>query len=302
MVMATIRIRDNVELGGSDYRVTKIPAATSSPLRPRPAQAASSPWTRASAPAASTATRPKSPPSASDAWWIRDPSQKTRAETMNYTVVDPTSVLATHITELVRRHADELLTRDEGQQPARAAQGVQRRRRRRGRAGRALATARSSACCRRCLRESGLDPRPRRRCSRRSATRPASPATRRCSPSTPARPWAARSPRRSSTHEGNAARDRARPRASSRRWPRRSCRPPTASSWPWTRSLAAVPSSSRRPSRSSSRSPQGGRPVLLCSARVRRHLRHAVRAAPPAAGGLLVQRDQLRESGWRPRE
>ena len=36
----------------------------------------------------------------------------------------------------------------------------------------------------------------------------------------------------------------------------------------------------------------GGRPVLLCSARVRRHLRQLVRAAAAAAGGLLVQRDQ----------
>ncbi len=32
---------------------------------------------------------------------------------MNYTVVDPTSVLATHITELVKTYADELLTREE---------------------------------------------------------------------------------------------------------------------------------------------------------------------------------------------
>ncbi len=46
------------------------------------------------------------------AWWI-EPQLKGRAETMNYTVVDPTSVLATHLTEVVRSHADELLTRDE---------------------------------------------------------------------------------------------------------------------------------------------------------------------------------------------
>ena len=29
-----------------------------------------------------------------------------------YTVVEPASVLATHLTETVRRHADEILTRD----------------------------------------------------------------------------------------------------------------------------------------------------------------------------------------------
>lgn len=38
---------------------------------------------------------------------------KPRAEMLNYTVVDPTSVVGTHITEVVRKHADELLTRDE---------------------------------------------------------------------------------------------------------------------------------------------------------------------------------------------
>ena len=47
-----------------------------------------------------------------DAWWI-EPGLRTRAETMNYTVVDPTSVLATHITEIIKTYADELLTREE---------------------------------------------------------------------------------------------------------------------------------------------------------------------------------------------
>jgi hypothetical protein len=38
-----------------------------------------------------------------EAWWI-DAALRTRAETMNYTVVDPTSVLGTHLTEVVRQH------------------------------------------------------------------------------------------------------------------------------------------------------------------------------------------------------
>src|SRR4030095_14659162 len=54
----------------------------------------------------------KEPAFGLNAWWI-DPALKMRAETMNYTVVDPTSVLATHITAIVRPYADELLTRDE---------------------------------------------------------------------------------------------------------------------------------------------------------------------------------------------
>jgi flagellar biosynthesis protein FlhA len=47
-----------------------------------------------------------------EAIWI-DPALKPRAETMNYTVVDAASVLATHLTELVRKHAHEILSREE---------------------------------------------------------------------------------------------------------------------------------------------------------------------------------------------
>ena len=46
------------------------------------------------------------------AWWIA-PADRDRAERLNYTVVEPTGVLATHLTEIVRRHAAELLTRSE---------------------------------------------------------------------------------------------------------------------------------------------------------------------------------------------
>ena len=54
----------------------------------------------------------KEPAFGLDAIWI-DPALRHRAEVQNYTVVDPTSVLATHLAEIVRRHADELLTREE---------------------------------------------------------------------------------------------------------------------------------------------------------------------------------------------
>jgi flagellar biosynthesis protein FlhA len=54
----------------------------------------------------------KEPAFGLDAWWI-DSSLKTKAETMNFTVDDATSVLATHLTEVVKQHAGELLTREE---------------------------------------------------------------------------------------------------------------------------------------------------------------------------------------------
>lgn len=46
------------------------------------------------------------------ALWVRE-EDKQQAELRNYTVVPPTSVMATHITEIIKRHGDELLTRQE---------------------------------------------------------------------------------------------------------------------------------------------------------------------------------------------
>ncbi|HEY1366278.1 MAG TPA: flagellar biosynthesis protein FlhA, partial [Gaiellaceae bacterium] len=44
--------------------------------------------------------------------WIDD-AQRPEAEALGYTVVDAESVIVTHLTETIRRHADELLTRQE---------------------------------------------------------------------------------------------------------------------------------------------------------------------------------------------
>ncbi len=44
--------------------------------------------------------------------WI-DPAHKERAETLGYTVVDPASVVATHLTEVVKLHAPEILNRQD---------------------------------------------------------------------------------------------------------------------------------------------------------------------------------------------
>jgi len=48
------------------------------------------------------------------ALWIR-PDQKEQAELAGYTVVDPETVLLTHLSEMLRRHAHELLSRDDVQ-------------------------------------------------------------------------------------------------------------------------------------------------------------------------------------------
>ncbi len=46
--------------------------------------------------------------------WITE-SQRERAESLGYTVVDPPSIIATHLTEVIRNHLDELLTRQDVQ-------------------------------------------------------------------------------------------------------------------------------------------------------------------------------------------
>lgn len=46
--------------------------------------------------------------------WIAEPERE-RAERLGYTVVDPPSIIATHLTEIIKRHAPEILGRQEVQ-------------------------------------------------------------------------------------------------------------------------------------------------------------------------------------------
>jgi flagellar biosynthesis protein FlhA len=109
LVMPPVRIRDNMQLSSTDYRV-KIRGSVVAGGATRPGKLLAMDSGIATGPI--DGERTKEPAFGLNAWWI-EPPLRMRAETMNYTVVDPTSVLATHITEIVRRHADELLTRDE---------------------------------------------------------------------------------------------------------------------------------------------------------------------------------------------
>ena len=109
LVMPPVRIRDNMQLGASTYRF-KIRGSPISEGVTRPGKLLAMNSGLATGPIQGEQT--KEPAFGLDAWWI-EPSLKPRAETMNYTVVDATSVLATHLTEVVKRHADELLTREE---------------------------------------------------------------------------------------------------------------------------------------------------------------------------------------------
>lgn len=109
LVMPPVRIRDNMQLDPSHYRI-KIRGCEVSRGQTRPGKLMAMDSGIASGPIQGEPT--KEPAFGLDAWWI-EPSLRSRAETMNYTVVDPSSVLATHLTEVVKKHSDELLTREE---------------------------------------------------------------------------------------------------------------------------------------------------------------------------------------------
>jgi flagellar biosynthesis protein FlhA len=109
LVMPPVRIRDNMQLPPNEYRVRIRGAAVGDGvvypelLMAMDAGLASGRLQGVAA---------KEPAFGLPATWI-DQGIRGKAEAMNYTVVDATSVVATHLTELVRRHADELLTREE---------------------------------------------------------------------------------------------------------------------------------------------------------------------------------------------
>ncbi|MEX2120087.1 MAG: flagellar biosynthesis protein FlhA [Pirellulales bacterium] len=108
ILMPKVRIRDNVRLGQNGYRIKVADAAVAEgTLYPSRLLAIDSGL--ASGKPAGVATR--EPASGSAAIWI-EASQREQAASMGYTVVEPIGVLARHLTEVVRRHADEILTRD----------------------------------------------------------------------------------------------------------------------------------------------------------------------------------------------
>ena len=109
LVMPPVRIRDNMQLEPTKYNV-KIRGNTVASGEVIPTRLMAMDPGVASG--AIEGVRTTEPAFGLDAWWIEH-NQKNRAESLNYTVVEPSSVLATHISEVIKRHADELLTREE---------------------------------------------------------------------------------------------------------------------------------------------------------------------------------------------
>ncbi|MBI9017116.1 MAG: flagellar biosynthesis protein FlhA [Phycisphaerae bacterium] len=109
IIVPSIRIRDNVRLGPNDYSLKiKGVQVASGNAYPDQLLAMDSGATTGKINGIDTTE----PAFGLPAVWIAT-ARKDQAEMMNYTVVDCSSVLATHITEVIKTHASELLTRQD---------------------------------------------------------------------------------------------------------------------------------------------------------------------------------------------
>ena len=108
IILPKVRIRDNMRLGENQYRI-KIAnnSVAEGEVLPDHLLAMDSGMTQG--PVDGVPTR--DPAFQQPATWIQ-PGVRDRAEMLGYTPVEPAAVLATHLQEVVRQHADELLTRD----------------------------------------------------------------------------------------------------------------------------------------------------------------------------------------------
>ena len=117
ILVPAIRVRDNVQLSPNEY-VVKLRGIEVAKGEVFPGQALA--MNPGGAVEKLTGMDTVEPAFGLPATWISD-AQRMHAEVAGYTVVDPTTVLITHLTELVHKHAAELLTRQETQQLIEAA-------------------------------------------------------------------------------------------------------------------------------------------------------------------------------------
>lgn len=106
-----VHIRDNLDLAPNAYRITLMGATVGeSEVYPEREMAINPGRVFGSMQGFAT----KDPAFGLDAVWI-EPGQREQAQTMGYTVVDASTVVATHINQLLQTHAHELLGRDDVQ-------------------------------------------------------------------------------------------------------------------------------------------------------------------------------------------
>ncbi len=110
-VVPPVRIRDNLQLKPSTYaiKIRGLPVATGEILMGH--FLAMNPGTATDTVSGVPTIEPTF---GLPAQWIA-PEDRERAQLLGHTVVDPSSVMATHLTETIRRHARDLLGRQEAQ-------------------------------------------------------------------------------------------------------------------------------------------------------------------------------------------
>jgi len=110
-LMPQVRIRDNLHLKADAYEILlKGVAIGEGTIQPDRFLAMDSGMATGDLPGEPT----KEPAFGLDALWI-SPDKKEDAIMYGYTVVDPATVISTHMSELIKQHAEEMLTRQETQ-------------------------------------------------------------------------------------------------------------------------------------------------------------------------------------------
>lgn len=110
-LMPQVRIRDNLHLKANAYEIMlKGVVIGEGTIQPERFLAMDSGMATGDVPGEPT----KEPAFGLDALWIA-PENKEDAIMYGYTVVDPATVISTHMSELIKRYAEELLTRQETQ-------------------------------------------------------------------------------------------------------------------------------------------------------------------------------------------
>ncbi len=109
LVIPPIRVKDNIQIDPGEYRIMlNGQALGTGELRAGHYLAMDPSGTAGDIPGIDTIE----PAFGLPAKWINE-ADKDKAEIMGYTVIDAPSVLVTHLTELLKKHASELLSRDD---------------------------------------------------------------------------------------------------------------------------------------------------------------------------------------------
>ncbi len=111
-LVQAVHIRDNLELGPNSYRITILGAPVGeSEVFPDRELAINPGQVSGTLPGSAT----KDPAFGLEAIWV-EKSRREQAQAQGYTVVDASSVIATHLSHLLQSHAQELLGHEEVQQ------------------------------------------------------------------------------------------------------------------------------------------------------------------------------------------